>query len=118
MDHRHMADQHILADDRRPAFGWAAVYMVAGAVAMDHRAVLDIGARADMDEVHVGADHAIIPDADVGADLHVADDPAAGGDDGAGVDFWGLAVEGNDGDRKSKSLNYSPSCDTRMPSSA
>src|SRR3546814_2564980 len=67
-----MADQHILSDDRRIAFG----AVRHRPVAMDDAAVLDVAAGADADLVDVGAQHAIIPDADIRADHHVADDAA------------------------------------------
>src|SRR3546814_8170521 len=46
----------------------------------------------------VGAQHAIIPDADVGPDRHIADDPATRRDEGAGVDPRRLAVDADDAD--------------------
>src|SRR3546814_1835867 len=56
VDHREMADQHILADDRWQAFGTVRHR----AVAMDDAAVLDLRARADDDMTDLGAEHAII----------------------------------------------------------
>src|SRR3546814_15292308 len=83
-----MADQHILADDRWKAFGTVRHR----AVAMDDAAVLDIRARADDDMTDIGAEHAIIPDADVGPDRHIAVDPAPRREEGAGVVPRGLAI--------------------------
>src|SRR6266852_9469611 len=50
---------------------------------VEDAAVLNIGARADADVVHVAAHDGAGPDAGVGADDHVADD------DGGGVDVGG-----------------------------
>src|SRR3546814_19163461 len=65
---------------------------------MHDAAVLDVRARADDDMADVGAQHAIIPDADVGSDRHVADDAATRRDEGAGVDPRSLAVDADDAD--------------------
>ena len=46
------------------------------------RAVLDVGARADADQVHVAAQHAIVPDARFRPHLDVADQLRAGRDEG------------------------------------
>src|SRR3546814_12686345 len=87
-----MADQHILADDRRIALG----PVRHRAVAMNDAALLDVAARADANVADVRAQHAIVPDADVGSDDHVADDAAAGRDEGARVVLRRLAVHAVD----------------------
>src|SRR3546814_17579932 len=84
-----MADQHILADDRREALG----AVRHRAVAMNDAAVLNVRSRTDDDMADVGAQHAIIPDADVGPDRHIADDTATRREEGAGVDPRRLAVD-------------------------
>src|SRR3546814_18788369 len=60
---------------------------------MDDGAVLDIGASADADMIHIRADDAIIPDARIRADLHIANNLATGGDKGARMDFRALAAK-------------------------
>ena len=87
--HRQMADQHIIADQRRKTLGLAG----ARAVAMDDAAILHVGARADDDAVDVGTDHAIVPDARIRADLDIADDAASRRDEGAVMNARGLAVQ-------------------------
>jgi len=94
MHHRHMPDQHIVADQCRKALRMAG----ARAVAMDHAAILHVGARADNDAVHIGADHAIVPDTCICADLDIADDPAPRRDKCAVVDTRGLAMQADDRD--------------------
>ena len=94
MNHRHMADQHILANDRREALGPLGL----GAVNMHHRAILDIAARADDDAVDIGAQHAVIPDAGIRTDLYIANNAASRRDEGAGMDARGFAIHGNQAD--------------------
>src|SRR3546814_17830871 len=53
VDHREMADQHILADDRREALG----AVRHRAVAMNDAAVLNVRSRTDDDMADVGAQH-------------------------------------------------------------
>jgi hypothetical protein len=72
VDHRHVADEHVVAD----VGGGAAASHV------DHRAVLDVGAGADADRHHVSAEDAVVPDGRVLAEVDVADDLRAGGDPG------------------------------------
>src|SRR3546814_16804198 len=55
--------------------------------------LLDIGASADADMIHIRADDAIIPDARIRADLHIANNLATGGDKGARMDFRALAAK-------------------------
>jgi hypothetical protein len=45
---------------------------------MDDAAVLNVAARADADVVRVAANNAIVPDGNVGPDLDITDDAAAG----------------------------------------
>ena len=54
---------HVLADHAREV----------GPLDVDHAVVLDVGAGADADGVHVTADYAVHPDAGVGTELDVAD---------------------------------------------
>ncbi|MEY2944037.1 MAG: hypothetical protein RLY97_2051, partial [Pseudomonadota bacterium] len=94
VDHCHVPNQHVIADDR----GKAIRALRFGAVAMNHGAVLDIAACADDNAVGVAAYHAIIPDAAVCADLDIANDPTTGRDKGAGMDAGGFAVKRCNGD--------------------
>src|SRR3546814_10086883 len=73
-DLRHMADQHIIADDQRAAIRVTR----ARRIAMEHASVLDIGALADADAEYVGAQHAIVPDRASRPDLDIADDREIG----------------------------------------
>src|SRR6185312_12478784 len=71
MDDRLVADGDVLADHR----GEAAELRVRAVVAhVDDGAVLDVGARADADEVDVAADHDAGPQGDVVAEHDVADE--------------------------------------------
>src|SRR4249919_2253623 len=82
VDDRLVADGHVLADHG----GEAAELGVRPVVAdMHHGAVLDVGARADTDEVDVPADDGAGPDRDILAEDHVADHG------GGGVDIAALA---------------------------
>jgi hypothetical protein len=89
-----MADQHLLADQGRQAG------LVAGArrIDVDDAAVLEVGPSADADAVDVAAQHAIVPDARFRADLDVADQAGAGGDEGGGIEERRLAAEREQGD--------------------
>jgi hypothetical protein len=91
MDHRHMADQNVLADDRRQALASRP-----RRIDVDDSAVLKVGAGADADPVDVAAKHAIVPDARLRADLDVADQPGAGRDEGGGIDQRRVAAERNE----------------------
>src|SRR3546814_9141996 len=88
MQHGHVADQNVFANDSGKA-----PRAVLVAIAMDDGAVLDIGASADADMIHIRADDAIIPDARIRADLHIANNLATGGDKGARMDFRALAAK-------------------------
>src|SRR3546814_15975022 len=59
MDHRHMADQHLLADQRGMALGFARL----GRIAVHAAAVLDVATLADAIAVHIAPDNACMPDA-------------------------------------------------------
>ncbi len=85
---RHVADGDVVADVGRHAAAGLPVVALAILVAVNHGAVLDIGARADADAVDVGADDAAVPDGALGADLDIADDHRAVRDKGAFVDLW------------------------------
>jgi hypothetical protein len=82
-----MADQHLVADQRRDSRRRPP----AGRIDVDDAAVLDVGAGADADPVDVAAQHAIVPDARFGPDLDVADQPRARRDEGGGIDKRRLA---------------------------
>ena len=69
VDDALMADGDVVADEDRMAAGGAFVRV--GDV--DHGAVLDVGAAADADDVHVPAHRAHGPDRGVRADLDIAD---------------------------------------------
>ncbi len=88
MHHRHMADQHIVTDQRR-AFGLSRLWTVT----MDNAAILNVGPCAYHDAADIGAQHAIVPDARFRPDGDIADDPATGRDEGAVVDLRRLAVD-------------------------
>ena len=81
VDHGHVADQHVFADERGEPLGGPARPL---RIDVDHAAVLDVGARADPDRVDVAAQHAIVPDARLGPDFDVADQLRAGRDEGGG----------------------------------
>ena len=82
MDERHVPDHHAVADMGRLAAADVAVIALAGVVAMDDRAVLQVGVAPDADLVDVAAQHAAVPDRGAGADHHVADDHRGLGDEG------------------------------------
>jgi len=63
VEHDAMTDRDAVAEDRRPA-------VVAD---VDHRKVLDVRSSTDAHALDVAADHALEPDARLGADLDVAD---------------------------------------------
>ncbi len=63
---------------------------------VEDAAVLNIGARADADVVHVAANDGAGPDAGVGADDDVADDDRGGVNVGGCGDFGPLAAVGAD----------------------
>src|SRR3546814_5921782 len=88
MQHGHVADPHVFPNDSGKA-----PRAVLVAIAMDDGAVLDIGASADADMIHTRADDAIIPDARIRADLHIANNLATGGDKGARMDIRALAAK-------------------------
>src|SRR3546814_5369136 len=92
MDHRHMADQHLLADQRGMALGFARL----GRIAVHDAAVLDVATRADADAVHIAPDHAVIPAARPRPDLDIADKARPGRNEGGGFDAWCLAAERKD----------------------
>ncbi|MDZ7788787.1 MAG: hypothetical protein U5K73_11835 [Halofilum sp. (in: g-proteobacteria)] len=70
MDDGAMAHGDVIADVRR----MAARAELAVVRDMDDRAVLDVGALADADDVDVAAQHALRPDRTLRPDGHVADD--------------------------------------------
>src|SRR5262249_20664298 len=59
---------------------------------VDHRAVLNVGARADADRVVVAAQHRAEPYARQRPDLDATDDDRAGRDEGVGRDPWPMAA--------------------------
>lgn len=80
-----VADGDVAAD----AGGEAAEFGVRAVVTdVDHGAVLDVGARADADEIDVAAHDRGRPDGHIVAQVHVADD------DGGGVDVDAFAQLG------------------------
>ena len=89
-----MADQHVFTDQ----CGIAVRRFAVGAVAVDDAAILNIAARADDDPADVGAQHAVIPDADIGADGDIADNPASRSDKGAVVNLRRFPIDRNDRD--------------------
>ena len=88
MQHRHMADQGIVFDDR-----WKADHATLVRVAVDDCAILNIAARADAYRIHIPAQHTIIPDACAFADFDIADDPAARRNKSRRVNARRIAVE-------------------------
>ena len=64
--------------------------------AVEDGAVLDVGARADADPVHVPAHHAVEPDARVVADTYVPQDQRVVGNEHAGAELGNHALEGAD----------------------
>ena len=97
-DHR-AAEQHRAHADQAPVADAHAVQHAAVAdgdvgadhvgragVGVDHREVLDVGARADRERRVVAAHHAAEPDADVLAQRHVAGDDRVVRDEGAARD--------------------------------
>jgi len=94
--HRHMTDQHVVADDQRRAL------LIARArwVAMQYAAILHIGALADANAEHIGPDHAIVPDRAARTDFYIADYRAAGRDKGGVVDLGRFPVDRNDVDAR------------------
>src|SRR5690606_29985404 len=92
VDHRHVSDHAVLADDRRAALG-----VGPRTLDVEDAAVLHIRARADLDAVDVTPEHAIVPHARLGPERHVDNDPRTGGDEGGLVDLRDLALERKDG---------------------
>ena len=91
VQHHHMADEHIVTNERRVAT--AAVKV---GIAMDDGAILNVGARANPDTVHITTDHTIEPDAGPLTNLNIADDLAAGGDEGGVVHLRRFALIGDE----------------------
>ena len=58
-------------------------------VGVDHREVLDVRLVADRDPVGVAAEHGVVPDARLDAQVDVAEDDRPGGDEGGWVDHGG-----------------------------
>lgn len=81
MQQRHMAHEHVFADDGR-----IATRAIKVRIAVYDGAVLDVAARADADCVDVAAQHAIEPDACLRADRHLADDLTPRRDEGRVMD--------------------------------
>ena len=79
-----VADGAAVADD----------YGVKAALAVEDGAVLDVGAGADADGVHVAAEDGVHPDGGLGAEMDVADDLGGGVDVAAGGEGGGEAAEG------------------------
>ncbi|MNP77869.1 hypothetical protein D3C76_1753820 [compost metagenome] len=79
-----MGDGHVIADQQREAIGVERP----GMGDVQHAAVLDTGARADADAVHIAADHRQWPYRAVGANLDIPQDH------GAAVDECALAQAG------------------------
>src|SRR4249919_1603851 len=80
MHDRLVADGDIVADHGRETAELGMRTIVAD---VHHAAVLDVGARADADEVDVATDHGAGPDRDVVAEHHVPDHGGRGIDIGA-----------------------------------
>src|SRR5580704_1750676 len=81
-----VADGHVVAEDER----------VLVAHDVEDAAVLNVGARADANVVHVAANHGAGPDARIFADDYVADDDGGGVNVGRGGDLRVLAAVGAD----------------------
>ena len=92
VQHDHMADQHIVTDNRRMTV-WGGR---GGAITVDGRAILNIAARANFDEIHVCPNHAIIPDAGFGSDFDIADNLATRRNKCRFVNLRCFAVKGQD----------------------
>src|SRR5690606_19229143 len=86
VDHRLVADGHVLADDRRVAIQAG---VRAGVADVDHAAVLDVRPRADAHVVDVAAHHGPGPDRNVVSERHVTDHR------GGRIDVDALAERGN-----------------------
>ena len=70
---------------------------------MDDGSVLDIGSGPDTDRIHVPAQDAVVPDADVGPDFDIADYAAPRRDERGGVDDRRLALKADDRRRAQRS---------------
>src|SRR5205814_3194870 len=79
LDHAAVEDRAVADGDARPDPGRTAL------VDVNYRVVLEIGLGADHDRCRVAAHHGVEPHAGTRADLHVADDHRARGDEHAGV---------------------------------
>lgn len=90
VQHHHMTDQSVVANYSGVSIRCDRIR----AVAVDGRAILNIAARTDADEVYISTNHAIIPYARFRADLDVADYLASGRDKGGFVNSGRLAIEG------------------------
>src|SRR3546814_10948109 len=82
MQHGHVADQHVFANDSGKA-----PRAVLVAIAMDDGAALDFGASADTDMYHTRADTAIITDARIPSGLPIPKTSPTGGSKGTRMGF-------------------------------
>ena len=87
MQQRHMADRNPIAD----------MGPLPAVIAVDDRAVLDIGLSPDADNIHVAAQNAAEPDAALGPDDHITDDAGRGCDERRWIDRWEKAAIGQPG---------------------
>jgi hypothetical protein len=65
---------------------------------VNHRAVLHIGARPDADFANVTAQHAVIPNARLRPDPHIANNARTGRNKSIGGNAWGDAAKWQDCD--------------------
>ena len=84
-----VSDGDVVADDQ----GRAGIIGVFAMGYMQHTQILNIATRADTDGVYVAARHAIVPDAALGADFHIADDNGCLGYERSFINYGTMVLE-------------------------
>ena len=90
--HRHVANQHVVADDERATLVIARTRWVA----MKDGAVLHIGALTNADFEDISANNTIVPDRGACPNLDIADDRASRRDEGGFVNLGRLPMDRDD----------------------
>src|SRR5262249_47603172 len=99
MKQRHMPDRHIVADQSRITIQrrrFAGADGLRRRRYMNDRSILNIGALADADFIHIAAHDAAEPNGTSRTDFDIADNHRARGDESARIDLRHDAVEGKD----------------------
>lgn len=72
-----MPDRHFIPDDRRER----------PVTNVHHREILNIGAAADADKIHIAADHGVEPDVSLRSEMDIAHHLGAGRNPDRGIDY-------------------------------